>query len=69
LSSQDLRSWIAKMESAGEIQHISGADREERSAARISTSARPTVTLFDDRPGLSRTPRAANILTSTGTSI
>ena len=29
MGKQDLRTWIADMEAAGEVQHISGADREE----------------------------------------
>src|SRR6266705_1760852 len=68
LINQDLRSWIAKMESAGEIQHISGADREEEIGGIVDFYQRKTGNpslLFDDIPGYPRGHRVlANILTS-----
>ena len=68
MSTQDLRSWIAKMESAGEIQHISGADREEEIGGIVDFYQRKTGNpslLFDDIPGYPRGHRVlANILTS-----
>ena len=56
------------MESAGEIQHISGADREEEIGGIVDFYQRKTGNpslLFDDVPGYPRGHRVlANILTS-----
>src|SRR3982751_6477559 len=68
LTTQDLRSWIAKMEAAGEIQHITGADREEEIGGIVDFYQRKTgnpAVLFDDVPGYPKGHRVvANILTS-----
>ena len=68
MATQDLRSWIAKMEAAGEIRHISGAGREEEIGGIVDFYQRKTgnpAVLFDDIPGYSRGHRVmANILTS-----
>ena len=65
---QDLRSWIAKMDAAGEIRHISGADREEEIGGIVDFYQRKTgnpAVLFDDVPGYPKGHRVlANILTS-----
>ena len=41
---QDLRTWIAQMEAAGELQKISGADRERRSAASSTSPCARSAT-------------------------
>jgi 4-hydroxy-3-polyprenylbenzoate decarboxylase len=68
LTTQDLRSWIAKMDAAGEIQHISGAEREEEIGGIVDFYQRKTgnpAVLFDDIPGYPKGHRVlANILTS-----
>jgi len=65
---QDLRTWLAQMEAAGEIKHVSGADREQEIGGIVDFHQRkvgnPAV-LFDDIPGYRRGHRVlANILTS-----
>jgi UbiD family decarboxylase len=65
---QDLRAWLAQMEAAGEINHVSGAGREEEIGGIVDFHQRkignPAV-LFDDVPGYPRGHRVlANILTS-----
>ena len=67
-SKQDLRAWLAQMEAAGEVKHVSGAGREEDIGGIVDFHQRkignPTV-LFDDIPGYPRGHRVlANILTS-----
>jgi len=68
LTTQDLRSWIAKMDAAGEIQHITGAEREEEIGGIVDFYQRKTgnpAVLFDDIPGYPKGHRVlANILTS-----
>src|ERR1051325_7455720 len=68
LTTQDLRSWIAKMDAAGEIQHISGAEREEEIGGIVDFYQRKTgnpAVLFDDIPGYPKGHRViANILPS-----
>jgi len=66
---QDLRAWIAQMEAAGEVRHISGADREREIGGIVDIHQRrignPAV-LFDDIPGYAKGYRVlANFLTST----
>jgi UbiD family decarboxylase len=68
LPKQDLRAWLAQMEAAGEVNHVSGAGREEEIGGIVDFHQRkignPTV-LFDDIPGYPRGHRVlANILTS-----
>ena len=65
---QDLRAWLAQMEAAGEVNHVSGANREEEIGGIVDFHQRkignPAV-LFDDIPGYPRGHRVlANILTS-----
>ncbi len=67
-SRQDLRAWLAQMEAAGEVKHVSGANREEEIGGIVDFHQRrignPAV-LFDDIPGYPRGHRVlANILTS-----
>ena len=63
---QDLRTWLAQMEAAGEVQHVSGAGREEEIGGIVDFHQRrignPAV-LFDDIPGYPRGHRVlANYL-------
>src|SRR6516225_12327155 len=67
-SRQDLRSWLAALRAAGEVQEISGAERESEIGGIVDLYMRkmgnPAV-LFDDIPGYPRGHRIlANILTS-----
>ena len=67
-SKQDLRVWLAEMEAAGEVTHISGAEREREIGGIVDIYQRkignPAV-LFDDIPGYPKGHRIlANILTS-----
>src|SRR3954466_10925626 len=66
---QDLRTWLAQMEAAGELQHVRGANREEEIGGIVDFYQRQTnnkAVLFDDIPGFPSGYRAvANILTST----
>jgi 4-hydroxy-3-polyprenylbenzoate decarboxylase len=68
VTTQDLRSWIAKMDAAGEIRHIAGANREEEIGGIVDFYQRKTgnpAVLFDDIPGYPHGHRViANILTS-----
>src|SRR6266849_10689774 len=68
LGKQDLRSWIAKMEAAGEVQHVTGANREDEIGGIVDFYQRKTgnkAILFDEVPGYPRGHRViANILTS-----
>ena len=68
MSKQDLRTWIAEIEAAGELQHISGADREEEIGGIVDFYQRRTgnpAVLFDDVPGYAKGHRVlANILTA-----
>jgi 4-hydroxy-3-polyprenylbenzoate decarboxylase len=67
-SKQDLRVWLAEMEAAGEVMHISGADREKEIGTIVDIYQRKTgnqAVLFDDIPGYPKGHRVlANILTS-----
>src|SRR5258706_466073 len=67
-SKQDLRAWLAQMEAASEVRHVSGANREEEIGGIVDFHQRkignPAV-LFDDIPGYPHGHRVlANILTS-----
>src|SRR6202453_4979493 len=68
ISKQDLRSWLAEMDAAGEIQRIDGANREREIGGIVDIYQRrignPAV-LFDEIPGYPRGHRVlANLLTS-----
>ena len=67
-SKQDLRVWLAEMDAAGEIKHISGAEREREIGCIVDIYQRRTgnqAVLFDDIPGYPKGHRIlANILTS-----
>src|SRR6202048_5337568 len=65
---QDLRSWLAALRAAGEVQEVNGAEREREIGGIVDLYMRkmgnPAV-LFDDIPGYPRGHRIlANILTS-----
>jgi 4-hydroxy-3-polyprenylbenzoate decarboxylase len=66
---QDLRTWLAQMEAAGELQTVRGANREEEIGGIVDFYQRKTgnpAVLFDDIPGYRSGHRVvANILTST----
>ena len=66
---QDLRTWLAQMEAAGELQLVRGANREDEIGGIVDFYQRQTnnkAVLFDDIPGYPSGYRAvANILTST----
>src|SRR5204862_3308936 len=66
---QDLRTWLAQMEAAGELQIVRGANREDEIGGIVDFYQRNTnnkAVLFDDIPGYPSGYRAvANILTST----
>ena len=65
---QDLRAWIAQLCAAGELQDISGAEREKEIGGIVDIYQRRIgnkAVLFDDVPGFPRGHRIlANILTS-----
>src|SRR6201990_1611270 len=65
---QDLRAWLAEMEAAGEVTHISGADREREIGGIVDIYQRKIgnpAGLFDEIPGYPKGYRVlANILTS-----
>ncbi len=68
ISKQDLRSWLSEMDAAGEIRHITGANREREIGGIVDIHQRkignPAV-LFDDIPGYPKGYRVlANLLTS-----
>src|SRR5258706_13083470 len=66
---QDLRTWIAQMEAANELQIVRGANREDEIGGIVDVCQRQTnnkAVLFDDIPGYpSGYGALANILTST----
>src|SRR5262245_10761912 len=67
-SKLDLRAWLAQMQAAGEVQSVSGAEREREIGGIVDIYQRkmgnPAV-LFDDIPGYPHGHRVlANILTS-----
>ena len=65
---QDLRAWIAQLRAAGELQDITGAEREKEIGGIVDIYQRRIgnkAVLFDDVPGFPRGHRIlANILTS-----
>ena len=65
---QDLRAWLAQMEAAGEVTHISGAEREREIGGIVDIYQRKIgnpMVLFDDIPGYPKGHRIlANLLTS-----
>jgi 4-hydroxy-3-polyprenylbenzoate decarboxylase len=65
---QDLRSWIAAMEAAGQLQHIGGAEREQEIGGIVDVYQRRIgnkAVLFDEIPGYPKGFRIlANVLTS-----
>ena len=67
-SKQDLRAWLAEMEAAGEVKHITGAEREREIGGIVDIYQRKIgnpLVLFDDIPGYPKGHRVlANILTS-----
>jgi len=68
VAQQDLRTWIAKLEAAGQLQKVSGAEREEEIGCIVDMHQRKIgnkAVLFDDIPGYPSGYRIlANILTS-----
>ena len=68
VAKQDLRTWIAEIEAAGELQRINGAEREEEIGGIVDVYQRKIgnqAVLFDEIPGYPRGYRVlANILTS-----
>jgi UbiD family decarboxylase len=65
---QDLRTWLEQMDTAGELQTVKGAEREEEIGGIVDFYQRQTgnkAVLFDDIPGYPSGYRVvANILTS-----
>jgi UbiD family decarboxylase len=65
---QDLRTWLAQMEAAGELQVVKGAEREEEIGCIVDIYQRQAgnkAVLFDEIPGFPAGHRVvANILTS-----
>ena len=65
---QDLRAWIAQLRASGELQDITGAEREKEIGGIVDIYQRRIgnkAVLFDDVPGFTRGYRIlANILTS-----
>jgi len=68
LSHQDLRTWLAQLEAAGDLQVVSGAERESEIGGIVDIYQRKSgrkAVLFDEIPGYPRGYRVvANILTS-----
>jgi 4-hydroxy-3-polyprenylbenzoate decarboxylase len=68
LPHQDLRTWLAQLEAAGELQIVKGAEREKEIGGIVDIYQRKSgrqAVLFDDIPGYPRGYRVvANILTS-----
>ena len=65
---QDLRAWLDALRAAGELQEVSGAEREDEIGGIVDLYMRKMgnrAVLFDDIPGYPRGHRIlANILTS-----
>jgi UbiD family decarboxylase len=65
---QDLRSWIDLLEANGEVQHVSGAEREKEIGGIVDFYQRKMgnkAVMFDDIPGYQKGYRVlANLLTS-----
>ena len=68
MAKQDLQTWLAELEAAGDVQHVSGADRETEIGGIVDIYMRKMgrqLLLFDDIPGYQKGFRVmANILTS-----
>jgi UbiD family decarboxylase len=68
LAKQDLQTWLAELEAAGDVQHVTGADRETEIGGIVDIYQRKMgrqCLLFDDIPGFKKGYRVmANILTS-----
>src|SRR5438270_9398400 len=67
MANPDLRDWLAQMDAAGELQKVTGANREEEIGGIVDIYQRQAnnkALLFDEIPGFPRGYRvAANILT------
>src|SRR5919204_2929642 len=67
MANPDLREWLAQTEAAGELQKVSGANREEEIGGIVDIYQRQAnnqALLFDEIPGFPKGYRvAANILT------
>jgi UbiD family decarboxylase len=68
VANKDLRDWVKELEAAGQLQMVSGAEREQEIGAIVDIHMRkmtnPAV-MFDDIPGYPKGHRVlANILTS-----
>ncbi|HZR70558.1 MAG TPA: UbiD family decarboxylase [Burkholderiales bacterium] len=67
MANPDLRDWLAQMDAAGELQKVSGANRQEEIGGIVDIYQRATnrpALLFDDIPGYPKGHRVvANILT------
>src|SRR6185437_13766490 len=65
---QDLRAWLAMMEAAGEVTHVTGAEREREIGGIVDIFQRKIgnpLVLFDEIPGFPKGHRIlANLLTS-----
>ena len=65
---QDLRAWLAMMEAAGEVTHVTGAEREREIGGIVDIFQRKIgnpLVLFDEIPGFPKGHRVlANLLTS-----
>jgi 3-polyprenyl-4-hydroxybenzoate decarboxylase len=54
MAKQDLRAWIAEMETANQLQKVSGAEREEEIGGIVDVYQRKIgnkALLFDEIPG------------------
>jgi UbiD family decarboxylase len=67
MANPDLRDWLAQMDAAGELQKVSGANRQEEIGGIVDIYQRATgrpALLFDDIPGYAKGYRVvANVLT------
>ena len=69
MENQDLRRWLARMEAAGELQHVSGAERMEEIGGIVDIYQRKMgrqALLFDDVPGYPRGYRVLEVLEVSG---
>src|ERR1700722_20575347 len=68
VANPDLRTWLAEMQAAGEVQAVSGAEREEEIGGIVDIYQRKMgrqALLFDEVPGFRPGYRVlANVLTS-----
>ena len=68
MANKDLRDWVGELDAAGQLETVTGADREEEIGGIVDIAMRrmtnPAV-MFDDVPGYPKGYRVlANILTS-----